>query len=257
MVASVCALSLQTSTQDLSMRATASISGDKIEEAIPKSKRALIGMTGLGNRKKGIVKAVYKFEDNEATEIFQRTSDAYATTIILAKKDSTFQNFVQAIYDLENDSSIEAIDVVMNMHGQPGFMCFWEDGDVEHCTPMEEIASVIKQIPSGDKVGPRKLRALYTDACHSLSQLDYWQDMGFKVTAGTKEYDVNHTSDIRKFSESWVRGRTFERSIRKANSFNLWEVSTNVLNRTGIVKKIGDSTKVIQGDATLTISSEF
>jgi hypothetical protein len=212
-------------------------------------------MTGLGNRKKGIVKALYKKEDRQAMQILIQTADAYDQSILLGQEEATFQNFVQAIYDLENDPSIEAIDVVMNMHGQPGTLCFWEDGDAKHCTSIEKIAHVIQQIPSGNQIGPRKLRALYTDACHSLTQVPFWLEMGFKVAAGTREYDVNHTSDIRKFTSAWTKGKSFERSIHRANTFNGAEAATKFLNRIGVFKKTGDSTKIILGDPSLNISS--
>lgn len=219
------------------------------------AQRALIGITGLGNRKSGLVKKIYQKEDNEAIQVFVRTAEHYGKSAILAKEDSTFQNFAQAIYDFENDPSIQTIDIVMNMHGQPGRLCFWEEGDAEKCKSMEEVISTLAQLPSGKGLGPKKLRALYTDACHSLTQLPYWKQLGVQVMAGTREYDVNHTSDIRKFTESWTRGKTFERSIQKANSFNLAEASSRLLNRLGWVKKKADSTKVIEGDAELTIDS--
>jgi hypothetical protein len=162
---------------------------------------------------------------------------------------------VQGIYDFENDPSIEAIDVIMNMHGQPGTLCFWEDGNAKPCTSIAEVANVIKQVPSGNQVGPKKLRALYTDACHGLSQVSYWIDIGFKVAAGSREYDMNHTSDIQRFIKAWIRGKDFERSIDRANSFYAVEASIKLLNRAGILNYPADSTKVTQGDASLTISS--
>lgn len=219
------------------------------------TQRALIGITGLGNRKSGLVKKIYQKEDNEAIQVFVRTAEHYGKSVILAKEDSTFQNFAQAIYDFENDPSIQVVDIVMNMHGQPGRLCFWEEGDAKKCKSMEEVISTLAQLPSGKGIGPKKLRALYTDACHSQTQLPYWKQLGVQVMAGARENDVNHTSDIRKFTESWIRGKTFERSIRRANSFTVAETGSKIMNRLGLVKAKADSTKVIEGDANLTIRS--
>lgn len=216
-------------------------------EAVPKAKRVLIAMTGLGNRKKGIVKAIYKLEDKRAGEIFDYAFYAYDQVALIEGKDANLQDFAQAIYDFENDPNIEAIDVVMNMHGRPGQICFWEhtEGD---CQSIEEVVDLLAQLPSGDAIGPRKLRALYTDACHSESQLDAWLRLGFRVAAGTHLFDINHTGDIRRFVDAWTRGKSFQKAIKKANRPTLWDLGE-------VINSESDSAKIVRGDDTLTISS--
>lgn len=213
---------------------------------VPKERRELIVIANLSDRSNWLLRGMYRNEEWKAIRVTtQYTTDVYQRVHVIYPEEATKENFLNRIEDLEMNPTIDAIDVVIYLHGKREKICFIDTPD---CYPMTDMAKDIKNLRSDSGGAPRKLRALYSDACWGKSHNDEWIDAGFKVVAGSIDQDANKTADLKKFLKSWTRGGTYKASLKKANSLWYLKPMDWVIG--------GNSHKVMQGAGEIRMTTD-
>lgn len=208
--------------------------------AVGKGERDLIAIVNLSLMKK--FKLNYQYEEGRAVRKIRRElGREYRKIRVLKNKEATHDGFLRALAEAEADPSVKAIDVIIYLHGQPGSIGFVDTGFY----PMDRLRDEILSLPSSTGGSPRKLRALYSDACYGESHIDDWLRAGFQVASGSVGVDANWSMDLKKFMLAWRKGKSFGYGIARANT--VWS--------TGLMDWVagGNSEKVVAGALEFTI----
>lgn len=180
---------------------------------ITKSERDLIAIVNLSRLAK--FKPNYRYEEGRAVRKIRRDlGPEYRRVRILQSEQATHGEFLRALAESESDPSVKAIDVIVYLHGRPGSLGFVDTGFY----PMDRLRDEILALPASAGGAPRKLRALYSDACYGESHLDDWIRAGFRTASGSVGTDTNWSMDLKKFMLAWREGKTFGHGIARANT---------------------------------------
>lgn len=205
---------------------------------VTKDSRDLIAVVNLSLLAKKH-QAMYRYEESRAVMKIRRDlSRFYRKIHIYSGRDATRTNLLEAIQESEANPEVKAIDTIIYVHGQPGELGFIDTGFYPTNRLRDEILAG----------SPKKLRALYSDACYGESHLADWIKAGFRVASGSIEMDTNWSVDLGRFMASWRKDRTFGKGIREANSVRLTELTDRLIRN-------GNSFKETQGDLELRIDS--
>jgi hypothetical protein len=204
---------------------------------VTRNERDLIAIVNLSLLKNHRFHYVYE-EDRAVMKIKRDLRKKYRRIHLLTGKHATHDEFLNAIADTEADPGVKAIDVVVYLHGQPGAIGFVDTGFYPVTLLRDEILA-----QAGGS--PRKLRALYSDACYGETDMTDWLRAGFRAVSGSVGVDANWSLDLNKFMRAWARGKTFGYAIGRANS--VW--ATKLMDRIAG----GDSFKKTEGATDFTI----
>ena len=216
-------------------------------QSVDRNERGLIAVVNLySNAKKPFKRMLYKNESNHATSFLKRkTSKAYDSVVILSDEDATLERFLEEVNLMTSRNDIQVVDVVFDLHGHLGNSELGPSISFINATGTPVATSIVAE--QLKEVSHSKLRALYSDACHGSKHNQDWLNAGFKVVAGATRVDGNQSVDIKRFFKFWLRGKSFKEAIDHANaSFN-----GPIMDR--LIK--GDSTKIIEGEDSLSIAS--
>lgn len=215
---------------------------------VPSQNRALVIVLNMYTADRGwILDQWYLAETKGSAKIIQRAVKGhYQKVIWLYRNRAQYSLFKDTLVELERDPTIEAIDALVYVHGEPDALNFIYDVDpkgrpLDHFVPTETVAQEIRSL------GLTKLRAMFSDACYSGSHRDTWLEAGFKVAAGAVGVDSNQGRDVGIFFRRWVAGQPFKRSVRAANR----ELTYRLFDLT---QRNGNSFKVWRGNGDITIS---
>lgn len=193
-------------------------------------------------------KGMYRTETKVAVQRIKRiTRGHYDRLTILHRQQATRENFLQALESHLLDESVDVVDTIIYVHGKNELyqngaaLCFVGDAP---CTAAKDLAESISRF----KNSQTKLRALYSDACWGKSHLSAWMAAGFKVANGSRGVDSNHSLDLRRFLDRWVRGESFEASTHFANKALLTRLTDKVI-------KDANSFKEVSGDGLISIET--
>lgn len=205
---------------------------------VPKENRDLIAVVNLSLLAKKH-KAMYRYEESRAVmKIRHALSPYYRKIQIYSGREATLTNFLRAIQKSEADTQVKAIDAIIYLHGLPREIGFIDTGFYPTDRLRDDILAET----------PKKLRALYSDACYGESHLTDWIKAGFRVASGSIEMDTNWSLDLSRFMTSWKKDRTFGKGIRNANSVRRTDLTDWIIRN-------GNSFKETQGDLELRIDS--
>jgi hypothetical protein len=208
--------------------------------------RVLITVIDLHSmtQKKGLYPTLYQGEELLVKRSVRRKSErAYAHVVQLTGYRATLEEFKEVVESFEKDDSIKAIDVVFYLHGHSAAdygapeLCF--NRDDRKCIPSSQLVTEFSHY--------RKLRALYSDACHGSEMIKDLTEAGFKVVSGSLGTDSNFMLDLNRFLKSWTSGGSFDSSIAYANETRLGQW----IDR----KQGGNSQKIVGGEGLLQIDS--
>ena len=221
--------------------------------ALETSERGLVVVlnmyTGENN---AIMNQWYKSETSGALlAIALGTHHAYAKTKLLYRDEAKLSGLVEGIRELNEDPNIKAIDLIVYVHGRPDSLKLVYEGlgllhPLTEWTPIQEITDRIK------KIGSRKLRVVFSDACYSKSHNDKWLDAGFKVSSGSIAEDENQSKDLVRFLARWVKNQSFKIAIEDSNREMTYPVLDKIMRGFGYK---ANSRKEWLGDDSLTIDS--
>lgn len=214
---------------------------------ITASERALIAFVNMYTGDRGFIKdKIYFAETLTATRAVQTFASHYGYIRYLTAREAKLGSFYVEIAKLEADPTVRAIDVVIYVHGKPRFLNVVNEGLglLQAQTRDVPVDSIVDRVRA---LRPKKLRALYSDACYGSKHLEDWKRAGFRVAAGSRGVDTNHECDLILFLRAWTQGADFARAIDAANG--CW------MNRATDFLIDGDSFKERSGQVALTISS--
>ncbi|MBA2405760.1 MAG: hypothetical protein H0V66_13375 [Bdellovibrionales bacterium] len=216
--------------------------------SVDSHERGLIAVVNLySNSEKNFKRVLYQNESRRAASFLKKKAKtSYTRVVILEDAEATLENFLEQVETMAAREEIKIIDVIIDLHGlkatptEGPALAFVNDK--HETTATDWLADQLR------RVGGSKLRMLYSDACHGSQHNQDWLNAGFKVVAGSKDVDANKSIDIKRFFKLWIKGEAFKTSIDFANS----SIMSPLMDK--IIK--GNSTKVIGGDESLTISDE-
>jgi len=205
---------------------------------ITKENRDLIAVVNLSLIAKKH-QAMYRYEESRAVmKIKHDLAPYYRKTHIYSGIGATRANLLKAIQESEIDPEVKAVDTIIYVHGLPGELGFIDTGFYPTSRLRDEILYE----------SPKKLRALYSDACYGESHLADWIKAGYRVASGSIEMDTNWSVDLSRFMAAWRKDRTFGKGIREANSVRRTKLTDWLIRK-------GNSFKETQGDLELRIDS--
>ena len=219
----------------LSILALASLNAS----AVGRGDRDLVAIVNLSLLRDS--KLHYRYEEARATMKIERDlGHAYRKIHYLTGHAATHDGFLAALADAENDPAVQAIDVIVYLHGHPGEVGFVDTGFY----PMDRLRDEILALSSAG-TGGGKLRALYSDACYGETHMADWLRAGFRAVSGSVGTDANWSLDLNRFMNAWRKGKTFGTAIDRANS--VW--ATKLMDRA----VHGNSFKRTDGETAFTI----
>lgn len=179
---------------------------------------------------------LYRQEETQAIrKIHKYLGKSYRKIHLFSGTEATRANLLETIEKLENDSAVTTIDAVIYVHGHPGELGFVDTGFYS----TDRLRDDILKISSGKSPSPKKLRALYSDACYGQSHIADWLKAGFQVASGAIGVDANRSMDLKKFMKSWRSGKSFADAIRAANSVGISDLMDRAIG--------GNSEKMTEG----------
>ena len=213
-------------------------------QEVPASSRALVAAVDLHRMtpKRGLYPWLYRQEEAGAERMIRTFgTNAYRSLAVLSGERASFPEFLEALHRFEVDPEIEAVDVILYLHGHSARdypepeICFVVD--THQCMPSREVIPPL--------LGFRKLRILFSDACFGAEENQDWLRAGFKAVTGSIGTDTNFATDLKRFLKKWTGGATFEESLRFANSGRFGKALDRILG--------GDSTKIPGGAVQIRI----
>jgi hypothetical protein len=208
-------------------------------------RKVLVAVIGLSEMANKYLK-LYRNEEQRAKQITELAGSVYDQVEILQDSEATLPRFAELLLKLEKDPNVGTIDTVIYLHGEPGQVCFNGTGrKLPDCTSQDEIQSYFDQKvlnPLGSRA-LTKTRALYSDACYGATSATVFLNLGYKVYSGSLGTDQNRAGDYRIFMKYWLKGRSYEEAIARANRYWLTPYLDALMR--------GDSKKHLYGNGAL------
>ena len=122
----------------------------------------------------------------------------YAQIRSLTGNSATAKKFVETLAKIAKKADIQAVDVILALHGRPEVLYF-KDGAKKAAKLAEEIREALEAVGAVDKV-----RLLYSLACYGASHTDDFVDVaGFKVAVGATAVNANSVTEYPAFLFRW------------------------------------------------------
>lgn len=175
----------------------------------------------------------------------------YGEWVQLLGNEATAQKLVDEIGNYADMDGIEAVDVVIHLHGGPGIL---EMGGGDTVNTSDLAAAIKKRVGANGK----KLRALYSIACYGGTHNDDFLAAGFKVSSGAKGLHSSGIVDVPSFLKQWAGGAPFGRAATEIDNsvatagalLNVYKLYTTL---TGTADPEEDNTVLVGGAGELTI----
>ena len=212
--------------------------------ALSKNQRALLVISNLVTHGRSDLQWLYRFiEQSGATLAETILGPRYQTYRQLVSEQATLKAFIDTVGLLVSDDSIQAIDLILNLHADEKVLCF-EEGEVL----TERIGKALLDLNRQDK-----LRIVYSTCCYGKSHAEDFIAGGFKAASGAVATNANAATEYPTVLTLWAAGSKFKDAIA-AGSYFLTRIPQD-----GVAKAMGfgdaDSSKIIIGDGNLTIKS--
>lgn len=218
------------------------ISSGWANEPVRREERDLIAIVNLSEKASKYV-WLYKYEEKRAANKIRRDMRKhYRKVHVFEKGEATRTNLLKAILEAENDPAVKATDVIIYVHGIPSMVGF-----VDGYYSSSLLAADILRLQTAEGGSPRKLRALYSDACYGETHNSDWLRAGFHVASGSLGVDSNWSVDLRNFMRNWRRGGNFQEGVRRANSVWTGGLTDRIID--------GNSRKILDGEGSITIET--
>ncbi len=218
------------------------VSFAQANEPVRREERDLIAIVNLSEKAAKYV-ALYKYEEKRAAKKIRRDLRKHYRKIHLFEKgEATRENLLRAILEAENDPAVKATDVIIYVHGVPSMVGF-----VDGYYSSSLLAADILRLETAEGGAPRKLRALYSDACYGETHNSDWLKAGFLAVSGSLGVDSNWSVDLRNFMRNWRRGGNFEEGVHRANSVWTGGLTDRIID--------GNSRKIMDGEGSITIET--
>lgn len=212
---------------------------NKDAEKIRTGERALVVLSEITNHSSKHM-ALYGFVEKSGIALALSQRLHYRKFVVLSGANADADDFCETLAALGSKRKIDAIDVLMHMHGKPNRMMFNK--------PMK--SDVLQREIAGLRLG-HKLRMFYTTACFGATHAKDMVQAGFSCGSGAVGVNANAATEYPEFLRRWISHDEFGDCIRKSYNRRL----TRVFERKA--RKMDwddvDSRKRIFGDENTTI----
>lgn len=219
--------------------------------SVTKGKRALLSIINVQDNVAQNVRWLYQFIDASGTIASDLLARSYGQYRKLVGGNATRAGFLNAIDNLGKDNTVEAIDVLVMIHGLDKKLVFVD----ETCDTRALSADI------GDLNLKHKLRLLYSTACYGLSHADDFINAGFSAAVGAKKVNANAATEVPVLFTMWARGDRLRDAVA-AGETPITRLPADAaarwfgrINRTSWRDEV-NSDKEIAGDVELTINSK-
>lgn len=212
---------------------------------LTKNDRVVVVVNHLVGEGPGNWQWLYAFLEESGVNLADRIlGPVYKTVRQLVGTNATKQNFLNTLTQLCADTSIKAIDVILNLHGGNETLYF-SDNKVSMNTLEKNLLALNCT---------NKLRMLYSGACYGKTHADKFVKAGFNTAVGAARINANSATEYPIVLTMWAAGSTIAKAVA---------VGENPMTRIpadAVAREIGgfsdvNSDKDIVGDGNLTISS--
>ena len=211
------------------------------------SERALVLISSLTPAGKAKLKALYRGLGTVSVELADlMLRPQYGRMRVLTDRAATRPAFVRAITQVAAQPQIDAVDVIVVLHGSPGRLIF------DNGSGKGDSVDVRDLIP--DLAPARaKLRILYSTACYGLSHAQPFVDAGFDAACGAIGSCANGPVEYPQVLSMWSHGHTFKDAVNKGDDPSTRKIFDAAAWLSGFHD--ANSDKEIKGDLTTTIDS--
>jgi hypothetical protein len=218
--------------------------------AVTKSKRALVSIINVQDNVAQNVKWLYQFIDASGAVASDLLANGYGRYQKLVGGNATRRRFVNALDNLGKDPSIEAIDVLVMIHGLDKKLVF-----VDGFCDTAALAAEIRGLDLSNK-----LRLLYSTACYGLSHADDFVDAGFSAAVGAQKVNANAATEVPVLFMMWADGFRLRDAVAAGEMPATRLASDTAARWFGRINKTSwrdevNSDKEIVGDEQITIES--
>ncbi len=216
---------------------------------MPGSDRALLVVTALSSGGVERLRPLYRLLDRAAALLGRLLGRRYTRSIVLRGPTASRAALAAAVADLGRGSEVAAVDVFLNVHGRQRSLTL-ADGEVE----VAALAASLRAL--GEPA--RKLRLLYSTACHAAHHASELRAAGFRTCLGARRINTTGALETPLFLALWARGTPAGRAIRIADH-PAARVPADALARL-VLRAVGekgrvDSAKEVSGEEAITIGS--
>ena len=238
------------------------LAGFQVEASVAKQNRALVLVSELDTHGAEDLADMYRALENATRSIaptFLR--DDYGIIVNLNDNMATAANFVVTLRNLAARSDIQAIDVILSLHGKTDKVWF-KEGRVRVSTLKDNLLTTRNH---NEEIlvntMKRKLRLMYNLSCYGESATDEFIDMGFDTAIGSKKVNANAEVEFPSVLGSWQFGARIDQALLPTNNDAAIAAHDGPLRLAGQVSGREmlievDSQKIIAGSKSLTINSD-
>lgn len=173
----------------------------------------------------------------------------YDRIVVLEEEEATAAQLWQALLDVGDAT----VDVLMLVHGQPGYACGHGDNQVG-----ADFFAGLRQLRAAG-LARFRLRAVYQMNCYGQSLAPEWLSIGAQAVNGSEGVNWLPEPSLSVFLRNWLGGATFEQAVQRS-----YAAASRVLglawrpqdNRAGVYQpheKIASSRMKVHGDGELRI----
>lgn len=221
-----------------------------MKRTVSREKRVLLVVNSLAEHGENRFHWLYHFIETAGVEIAKRLlTRHYRCIYFLRDQRATLAAFLNTVNKLSRDSSTEALDLFLQLHGEPGRLHFYDQW-VSTKWLREEIKKSVRR---------DCLRLVYNTSCYGDSHSADLLKAGFKASVGSRRVNANAGSEYPIFCRNWSSARflrnrnlTVKELIGKADLPKPRRISDRIASR---YFKDVDSTKVLRGNGSITINS--
>jgi hypothetical protein len=211
------------------------------------SERALVVASSLTPAGRASLKTLYRGLGTISVELANlMLRPQYGAVRMLTGANAGRAQFVRAITQLARRPGVQAVDVIVVLHGSPGKLIF--DAGNGKGDPVV----VTDLIPELAPARP-KLRILYSTACFGLSHAQGFVDAGFEAACGAIGQCANGPVEYPQVLSMWSDGHTFKDSVNKGDDPATRKIFDAAAWLSGFRK--ANSDKEIKGNLTVTIDT--
>lgn len=218
------------------------LAGPAFAGPMDKSERRLVVVASLETFGVANYKWLYRFLDGFSISMGERALRRhYGSLTVLPRQRATRRGFVEAVSRLADEPKVQAIDVILSLHGSSGSLTF-DDGAVA----MSDLENQLRAVR-----GRGKFRLLYNQACYGESHNRGFLAGGFRTAVGSRRVNASAASEYPVFLRQWGAGRQVGSIFATTNADPALYVADKAASVLGFADT--DSVKVVAGAGSLRI----
>ncbi len=128
----------------------------------------------------------------------------YDHIVVLEEEDATAAHLWQVLLDAGDAT----VDVLMLVHGQPGYACGHGDNRVG-----ADFFAGLRDLRTAG-LAPFRLRAVYQMNCYGQSLAPEWLSIGAQAVNGSEGVNWLPEPSLSVFLRGWLGGQTFEEAVQ-------------------------------------------